>query len=285
MDSDPKKQIARLVQTACALEACAPKPGNVNRNHDFPDTSLQDFILSAIAIGPAFEDTARMDVGQIILDAVRCTRNSVNTNTNLGMVLLLAPLAKTCARASGTQEIRAELGRVLNSLTVQDARLTYEAIRLAQPGGMGREPRADISGEPSITLLESMALARERDAIAREYSTDFDITFGMGLPALKQAQAQGGDWDCMIVQAFLNILSRVPDSLISRKMGESKAQNVSQMASGALAKGGLFTTDGRAAVAEMDRQLRDKDHRLNPGTTADLTAASIFLLLFEEFRG
>jgi triphosphoribosyl-dephospho-CoA synthase len=282
MDPEPKKQIAQLVQMACALEVCAPKPGNVNRYNDFPDASLQDYVLSAIAIGPAFQNSGQVGVGQMVLDAVRRTRARVSTNTNLGMILLLAPLAKACDCVESAADVRAELKSVLHSLTVEDARLAYEAIRLAQPGGLGHAPQADVAGTPSITLTQSMALAMDWDAIAREYVTDFTITFEIGLPAVRKAHAQGADSAGAIVHAFLTILSAIPDTLIARKNGKLKAQDVSRAAADVLAKGGIFTPEGREAVAALDSQLRNSVHPLNPGTTADLTAAATFLALFEE---
>jgi triphosphoribosyl-dephospho-CoA synthase len=275
-------QIPRLVQLACALEACAPKPGNVTRYHDFCDTSLEDYLLSAAALGFALENAYQAGVGQIILDAAVNTRHWVRSNTNLGMILLFAPLVKASLHAAGAGgDIRRSLMSVLNALTVEDACLAYAAVRLMQPGGMDQVPQADISGEPTITLLQAMALAQERDAIAREYATGFAITFDIGLPALKNARSRGESYSDAIVQAFLTILSEVPDTLIARKKGMQSAQQVSQLAADVLAKGGVFTAEGQAGLVEMDNQLRDKTHTLNPGTTADLTAAATLLALFE----
>jgi triphosphoribosyl-dephospho-CoA synthase len=198
------------------------------------------------------------------------------------MILLFAPLVKGALHAAGAEgDIRGSLMSVLNALTVEDARLAYAAIRHMQPGGMDQVPQADISGEPTITLLQAMALAQERDAIAREYVTGFSITFGIGLPALKNARSHGESFSGAIVQTFLTILSEVPDTLIVRKKGMEWAQQVSQLAADVLAKGGVFTAEGQAGLVEMDNQLRDKTHMLNPGTTADLTAAATLMALLE----
>jgi triphosphoribosyl-dephospho-CoA synthase len=274
------KQIAQLIQMACVLEACAPKPGNVNRRHDFSDTSLEDFLVSAIAVGPAFENAGPATVGQIILDAVTETHRHVQSNTNLGMILLFAPLAKACLGVTNGDSIRPNLNRILNSLTVDDARLAYTAIRHAQPGGMGKVLQSDVAEAPSVTLLQAMALAQNRDSIAREYVTGFAITFDIGLPAMKEGLSRSGNFPDAIVQAFLTILSKAPDTLIARKKGNEAAQKASQSAAKVLAKGGVFTREGQDAIAEMDRALRDNEHRLNPGTTADLTTAALFLALF-----
>lgn len=274
-------QVAQAAQIACLLEVSAPKPGNVSRYADFADTRFEDFLLSAVAIGPAMERAGRDGVGQIIWRAVRDTQRLVRSNTNLGMVLLLAPLAKACF---GDGEPRENLAHVLASLTVEDARRAYAAIRLARPGGLGRAPQADVAEEPSVTLYQAMALAQERDSIAREYVTTFAITFETGYPALKEAWHTTGDPSTAIVQAYLTILARVPDTLIARKRGGDMACQVSRWAEEVLAVGGVFTAQGRKALVELDRTLRDERHTLNPGTTADLTAAAIFLVLLYDLR-
>jgi triphosphoribosyl-dephospho-CoA synthase len=287
------KQIAQLAQIACILEACAPKPGNVNRTHDFSDTSLEDFLLSAAAIGPAFENAAQTGIGETVFHATVETRRWVKTNTNLGLILLLAPLVKTCitiaeihdAEASvkmNSKNIRQCLSATLNSLTIEDARHAYAAIRLAQPGGLGRVSQADITHEPDITLLQAMELAQDRDAVAREYATGYAITYETGLPALNDALGREGDCSKAIVQTFLTILKHVPDTLIARKRGFDVANRVSQQARDILNLGGVYTPKGQAALAEMDRLLRDETHTLNPGATADLAAAAIFLSLIEK---
>jgi triphosphoribosyl-dephospho-CoA synthase len=288
-----EKQIAQLAQMACIWEACAPKPGSVNRAHDFSDASLEDFLTSAIAIGPSFESAASACVGKTIWRATQDTQRLVHSNTNLGIILLLSPLVKACltnaeiavSRASlkvVPESLRQSLRDILNSLSVEDTRLTYAAIRLAEPGGLGRVPQADVSQEPSITLLQAMALAQDRDSIAREYVSGFGITFETGLPALKESLSLARNFSSAVVQTFLVILSRVPDTLIARKRGYDSAIQVSKRAKKVLQAGGIFTPRGREELAVMDRKLRDTNHTLNPGTTSDLTAAAIFLVLIEN---
>lgn len=267
-------------QAACVFEVCAPKPGNVHRGADFADTRFEDFLLSAAAIGPAFAAAGRLGVGEIVWQAILDTHRLVDSNTNLGLVLLLAPLAQACL-APG--DIRGNLGKVLAELSVEDARLVYRAIRAAQPGGLGRSAEGDVQEEaPTITLREAMALARGRDAIAREYVTGFAITFEIGLPALWETSKAASRPDEAIIQTFLTIVARVPDTLIARKRGEAASVQVSRQAAGVLAHGGVFTADGRRALAEFDRALRDERHTLNPGTTADLVAAATFLYFLRQ---
>jgi triphosphoribosyl-dephospho-CoA synthase len=282
MNKRTAREIAQLAQKACVLEICAAKPGNINRNHDFTDSSLEDYILSAIAIGPAFENAPGLSVGQIVWQATFDTRKLVRPNTNLGIILLLAPLVKACAIASDMDGIRQNVRAALDALSVEDARIAYRAIRLANPGGLGKAPEADVAEDPSITLLQAMKLAQARDSIAREYATGFEITFEIGYPALKKALSRGADFSSAAVQTYLSILSEVPDTLIARKRDFETARQVSVRAGEVLELGGIFTPEGRTAIAAMDKELRDPGHTLNPGTTADLTTAAIFLALIEQ---
>jgi triphosphoribosyl-dephospho-CoA synthase len=286
--------IAQAAQMACLLEVSAPKPGNVNRLHDFSDLHFEDLLLSGLAIGPAMENAFKYSVGQIISHAIQDTRLLVSTNTNLGIVLLLAPLVKACSFETGGTRIvkhdqefiartRENLTAILVGLTVEDAQLAYAAIRMVNPGGMGKVSQSDISEEPSITLLKAMSLAKENDSIASEYGSRYQITFEIGLPALKETLQAGKDLASAIVQAYLVVLSRVPDTLIARKMGKDKAIQVSQWAEEVLKKGGTLTLEGWQAIAELDRKLRDENHSLNPGTTADLITAAVFLHLYDQY--
>ena len=288
---DISKRVAQLVREACIREVSAPKPGNVNRNHNFSDTAFEDFILSAEAVVPAFEKAGQTGVGRIVWQAITDCRSQVRSNTNLGIVLLLAPLAKACLEAgekSGsvntvdTKQLRQVLHDVLHSLTVEDARLAYEAIRVAKPGGMHKVSAEDITEEPSVSLLEAMELAKATDAIASEYVTDFEITFEIAFPALKEALSRGADYLNAVVHAFLYVLSRVPDTLIARKNGAEISRQISHWAADALTYGGVYSSLGRGKISRLDNVLCDRTHKLNPGTTADLTTAAIFLDLYSE---
>ena len=279
MDSD---KIGLAAEMACLLEVCAEKPGNVTRRKDFNDACFEDFVISAAAIGPAFRRAADATVGEIILRAVRATRRLVGGNTNLGIVLLLAPLAKA-AGLDHSDELRLAVSSVLRNLTVDDARLTYEAIRLASPAGMETVQQYDVQEtDVNITLREAMGQARDRDALAREYVTDFEITFEVGLTAFQWILEQGAGMSEAVVQTFLSILAQVPDTLIARKKGIEAAREVSGRAGQVLKRGGIFSEKGQAEIKRLDLALRDKGHTLNPGTTADLTAAVLFVYLVEN---
>ena len=274
--------VAAAAQLACLLEAHAPKPGNVSPGRGFTDVSYDDFVASAAAIGAPFAAVAERPLGTLVRDAIDATARWAPTNTNLGIVLLLAPLTKAALAEAGARDLRAALRRVLDGTTVDDARAVYAAIRQVNPGGLGRTSDQDVAREPTQTLLDVMRLAADRDGIAREYDTAFAATFEIGVPALRQARADGLGWDDAIVEAFLTLLAAASDTHIARRAGRERAANVSRLAVSVLADGGVRSDAGRRSVARFDRSLRDERHSANPGTTADLTTAAIFVLLLDD---
>lgn len=283
--------IAGAAQLACLLEASAPKPGNVSPGIDFGDTTYEDFLASAVAVGVPLGGAGSRPVGATIRLAVQATRRWTNANTNLGIVLLLAPLARAAtvfldgsvasARAIciAPSVLRASLQTVLAETTVDDARDTYAAIRLASPGGLGSADHQDVSGEPTVTLTDAMRLAADRDGVAREYATNFQATFETGTPTIVEARRAGLDWNDAIVQTYLTLLAAQPDTHITRRAGRALAEDVTRQARTALDRGGVLTPDGRAEIARMGASLRDARNHANPGTTADITTAAIFVAL------
>src|SRR5437867_8207944 len=272
--------VATAAQLACLLEASAPKPGNVSPFAGFRDARYEDFLASAAAIGPAFAAAGERPLGATIRAAVEATARWAPSNTNLGLVLLLAPLARA-ALTPGGASLRARLAATLAATTVADARDTYAAIRLAAPGGLGRAPDQDVAGTPSATLRDVMAMAVERDAIAREYASDFRTTFELGAPALRAALADRLPWRDAVVETYLTLLAAAPDTHIARKLGLPAAVTVQQRGRSVPDAGGVRTAAGREAIAALDGELRDEANTLNPGATADLTGAAIYLVLLE----
>ena len=252
--------VAAAAQLACVLEVSAEKPGNITPSHDFGDTTYEDMLRCAIAIGP--ELIAERGVGETVLAVVR-TRVAP-ANTNLGIALLLAPLAKA---ALAGRPLREKLGETLRALDVADARAAYEAIRLASAGGLDERVEHDVRAEPEIGLREAMAAAADRDSVASEYVTDFALTFDVGLPALRDLTREA------IVELHLRLLAHTPDTLIARKAGAEAAEQVSEGAREVLA--------GRRTLRSFDASLRTDGNKLNPGTTADLVTATVFVALVE----
>jgi triphosphoribosyl-dephospho-CoA synthase len=273
------EDIAAAGQLACLLEVSAPKPGNVSPNLHFRDTRYEDFLASAVAIGPALGAAGVRPLGATIKAAVEATARWTRSNTNLGIVLLLAPLARAASRPGG--DLRSRLARVLDETTVEDAAEVYAAIRLARPGGLGHAAVEDVAGAPSVTLREAMRLAAHRDAVAREFVTDFTMTFEIGVPALRAAREAGLPWTDATVEGYLRLLGVQADTHIARKLGVAAAEAVSRRALEVQAAGGVRSPAGREALAAFDAELRDATNSRNPGTTADLTCAALFVVILE----
>jgi len=275
-------EVATAAQLACLLEVSAPKPGNVCPGHDFHDTRYEDFLASAVAIGPALSTAGERPLGTTIRSAVEATARWTRSNTNLGIVLLLAPLARSARTArTGGGALRQQLSRVLAATTVADAAEAYAAIRLARPAGLGQAAAEDVTAAPTVTLRDAMALAADRDGVAQEYATDFRLTFEVGAPALRAARHAGLSWSDATIEGYLGLLAEHPDTHIARKLGRAEAERVSARAAEVRRAGGVRTPGGREALAALDRELRDERNSRNPGTTADLTCAALFVVILE----
>jgi triphosphoribosyl-dephospho-CoA synthase len=272
------ESVAGAAQLACVLEVSAEKPGNITPSHDFHDTSYEDMLRGAIAIGPELARAGERGVGETVLAVVEASRRAAPVNTNLGIALLLAPLAKA-ALESG--DLRARLGATLRALDVADARAAYAAIRLAQAGGLDERVEHDVRSEPTVGLREAMASAAERDSIASEYASDYALTFETGVPALVAALDDGLAVRDGIVELHLRLLDAAPDTLIARKRGADAAEHVSAGARDVLDAGGVRTAAGSRALHGFDASLREPGNPLNPGTTADLVTATLFVALVE----
>lgn len=285
------RKVGLYASLACVMEATAPKPGNVHRGADFADCSFADFALSGLAIAPALERLARGEytVGPAVLAAVQAMRTSVNTNTYLGTLLLLAPLV---AVPSG-DSLANGLPRILSELTANDAAAIYAAIRLAAPGGLGTAPAHDVQQTPPASLLEAMSAAAERDRVARQFVTGFGdilnfatpvLLRGLGLPTATPIPGPDfieAPWTLQeaIVWLHVRLLAEFSDSLIARKCGPEAAAHCQHLARLAIAAPDHEAYGYR--LGDLDFWLRAAGNSRNPGTTADLVAATLFVVLRE----
>ncbi len=271
--------LGQMASLACLYEVTAPKPGNVHRGADFEDVSFFDFATSAIAIAPIINHARCQSLGQTILQSIRATHARVGSNTNLGMVLLIAPLA-----AAETAE-RDALRCVLQNLDASDATDVYQAIRSAAPGALGTSDQWDVHDNAGITdLIAAMQFAAARDMIAYQYANDFETVFDHIVPDLTNERIAGNDDDAVslsdrIVHAHVRQMARTPDSLIARKCGKELAQQSADRAARVLASGEIGSSAYAHQLADLDFWLRSDGHRRNPGTTADLIAAGLFVAL------
>jgi triphosphoribosyl-dephospho-CoA synthase len=268
-----RDSLEHRVQLACLLEVSAAKPGNITPSHDFSDTTYADMVASGLALGSAFacRRARRQGVGDLIADGVRATAHVTDANTNLGIVLLFAPLVRAAATRTGDETLATGTERVLAQLDVDDAAAAFAAIVQARPGGLGDAPEHDVRAPASVSLREAMAAAAHRDSIASEYATGYAIVFDEGLPLLAGALRERPSTLDAIVSLHLALLAARPDTLIARKAGVEAARAV--MAAARQVRDGLLSLD------DFDASLRGDDHRLNPGTTADLVAATLLAAL------
>ena len=214
---------------ACEQEVLAPKPGNVNGYNDGHNMQVVDFIKSAHAIAPALTQT-NSSVGQRILAAIEATQAVVNCNTNLGIVLLFAPLCVAIEQCDDLEQLPEQLEHVLKNLTVQDAQDCYQAIRLAHAGGLGNVAEHDVNSVPNITLLQAMNEAKDRDTIAAQYLNNYHEIRTIGLENLTSAIICGESVEWATTFAYLKLLSNIPDTLIIRKQSFETADKVSSKA-------------------------------------------------------
>jgi triphosphoribosyl-dephospho-CoA synthase len=274
MSSGPPPAVLRQhFLAACELDVTAVKPGNVRIGVGAHGMTADDFLRSAQACAPAL---SRRDasVGQRVLEAIRCTQRVVRCNTNLGIVLLAAPLFR--AAEAGGGDLRTAMEQQLAGLDRSDAIQVYQAIRLARPGGLGTSDQYDVTEEPQVTLLEAMRAAEERDSVARQYARGYRDVFDLGLSQWRYALARFEDEAWAATHLYLVYLSTWRDSLIERKFGAATAQTVSERAREFHSQLSSYCDldDFKACLLSWDEQLRNSG--LNPGTSADLTVATVF---------
>jgi triphosphoribosyl-dephospho-CoA synthase len=273
--------LARAVRAACEEEIAAFKPGNVSLDASGHGMHAEQFLASAKAIAAPISAPS-LGVGERILAAIEATRKVVDTNTNLGIVLLAAPLLHAAWQRKQDESWAHALEHTLDQLTLADAQLAYQAIRLAQPGGLGEVAEHDVSQPPTVNLREAMQAAAERDTIALQYASGYRLVLELGLACYKRTLAQGVSQRWATVACYLALLARVPDSLIVRKHGYRVAREVSLQAAPFM----QALEDDQAPESLLprmqawDRELKAK--KINPGTSADLTVAALLAFKLQE---
>lgn len=269
--------VRRALRRALMAELDAPKPGNVSLASPGHGMTATDFVRSADVVVPTL-CTDQATVGERIYAAVRDTRAAVGCNTNLGIVLLCAPLAHAALAPHPGGDLRARLEAVLARLSVADAALAYRAIRLAAPAGLGSSAEHDVREEPAVSLQEAMSFAAPRDRIARQYATGYRDIFELGVPRFLEIREEEGGVAWAVLCVYLEFLARFPDSHVARKHGANTAEAVRREAAAvrdhlARERRDVF----HPALRAFDKRL--KGAGINPGTTADLTVAAVFVAL------
>ena len=249
---DTASEISRRLELAMLFEVSAyPKPGNIHRTRDYPDTRFEHFLASAVACRASYETAAKRGsliskgklhpedalVGRIIRDAaVNVVRSQRGGNTSLGTVTLLVPLAVAAGmkftKRLSLRRLRLNLKRVLESTTEADTVAFYEAVASSKPGGLGKAPQFDVKDPSSrpeilrrkIDLLDVFRMAAGWDSICLEWTTNYSITFDLGYPFFKRELSKTDDINQATVDTYLRILCEKPDTLIARKAGTGKAR-------------------------------------------------------------
>lgn len=272
--SEQRAQQARQAYLlACELELRAFKPGNVSIHSEGHDMTVEDFRHSARVSAPYLTDVS-LGLGERIHRAILATREAVGCNTNLGIVLLAAPLLGAFLGPNPIP-LQKAVENLLLGTSIEDAEWVYQAIRCANPAGLGEVAEEDVSTAPRVTLRQAMQLAAHRDSVARQYSNSFADVFQTAVPLYDSRLSQGADEEWAVVAVYVRLLSLLPDSHIERKWGEACAKQITaRMGEVASRLDQAGTADMKLDVLrEADREF--KSIGINPGTTADLTVATI----------
>lgn len=272
-------------------EASARKVGNVHPDASFEDMTHATFLSAAHAIGEALDRSQTLGLGDTVLACTVAMLNEVQVNTSLGTLLLIVPLAicdAECGDAAATGDASVQRDEVripsdssmvayLSRTHAADARRIYEAIAACKPGGLGASKTWDVHSQPPENILVAMRIASEWDDVALQYANGFlqVAEYGRRLKSM----LEGG---CLLSDAIrslqIEILAERPDSLIVRKHGKEQGERIMQHARACLQSGPYGSPAYEAQWAALDQELRNPSKRMNPGTTADLIAASLYTI-------
>jgi triphosphoribosyl-dephospho-CoA synthase len=306
------KHISRCLELAILLETSAHKPGNVSIVTNFESTRYEHFLASAVAAGPSFEHAAEQGIavsreeihvadvriGYIIKSCIADINSwQHGGNTLLGTVILLSPMAVAAGMTMwrdrfDLSRLRKNLNLIVQSTTPGDAVDVYEAIRIANPSGLGKAPDLDINDptaverirDEKISLYEVFKIAEKYDTVCSEWTKNYPVTFDLAYPCLVNHLRNSQDPSLAIVQTFLHVLARVPDTFIARKTSLEKAREVSLRAKEITELGGPGTSQGRKSLDKLDKELKKSGNLLNPGTTADIIGAALALCILGGYR-
>lgn len=276
-----QQQLSAAYQYACEVELQAFKPGNVSVYADGHGMTVEDFRVSAKQSAAPISDV-NYSLGERIYYAVKATRDAVGCNTNLGIILLSAPLLMAAEKASTVPELRIRLAEILANSTITDAEWVFRAIALAAPGGLGESKQQDVAQKPDVTLTRAMQIASEKDRIALQFTTNYKDVFDFLVLRYNFALNRWGDAGWSAVAVFSAMLAKYPDSHIERKYGNLHTRMVMDT---------MALVDDKLSEAGKPEQLVDylkiidtkfKLAGINPGTTADLTVVTVLTVQLQQ---
>lgn len=277
------EQLSELYRQACEVDVQAFKPGNVSVYADGHDMTVADFRISAkVSAAPLCNPD--YSLGEKIYYAVKATREAVGCNTNLGIILLCAPLIQAIGYKKSGLTLRQAVSKVIREATIEDADWVFKAITLASPGGLGSSDQQDVNQKASVTLLEAMKIASVKDRIALQYTTDYQDIFNFLVLRYNASLDRWGDRNWSAVAAYADMLSQFPDSHIERKYGDQYSEMVAVKM--ALLSAELSKTDNPEQIKPLlfclDQELKFYD--INPGTTADMIVATVLTAFLEDLN-
>ena len=277
------KRLSALYRQACEIELQAFKPGNVSIYADGHDMTVDDFRISAQVSAPAICNP-QFSLGEKIYYGVKATREAVGCNTNLGILLLCAPLIQAAHRIDEGSTLRQQVQRVLKRTTIADADWVFKAIALAAPGGLGRSDAQDVADPATMTLTDAMQLASSRDRVALQYCSGYKDIFDFGILRYNSRLKQWGFDKWAAVAVYVGLLSRYPDSHIVRKYGNRYSSLVAERM--AFLNEELEKSENPEQLEPVFQRIDHefKSQGINPGTTADLTVATVLAALLKDFQ-
>ncbi len=298
------RNIAQLGEIAALLEVSGyPKPGNVHRTQNFVDMTYEDFLISASVLRENLEIVAhnatkyypnllnKIYLGEAILRTVKITNKLVSTNTNLGISMLMIPLSAGFGALHNSENIYnlpKIVDIIMKNTQPDDAVALTKAIVLSKAGGMNESSKYDVNNsntlneilDNQVNLYDLLKISSKYDKISYELVNGLPIISEYGFPTFTKYYDEYSKND-VTLEIFLTLLSNVPDTLINRKYGEDVANNVSHKAKQILKETDISTEERLKALQDFDKYLRNKKY--NPGTTADFTAASLFVGLVDKY--
>ncbi len=276
-----KDQLKTLYLRACELELQTFKPGNVSIYADGHDMVVDDFRLSAKVSAESITNP-NYTLGEKIYYATRKTQEAVNCNTNLGILLLAAPLFEAVKYVTTSVSLQQAVEQVLNETTLADANWVFKAIALANPGGLGSADQQDVHKEASVTLVEAMTLAKDKDRIAAQYAMGYKDIFTIAILMYNSSMDRCCDPRVASLSVYAGLLSHFPDSHIERKYGKKYSDLVQSKMESIATR--LLDYEDFSAIEETLYEIDSEFKRLgiNPGTTADLTVATLLAVFIQD---
>lgn len=266
--------LSQAYKSACMDELQALKPGNVHIFADGHGMTIHDFIKSADVTADIITNP-NLSLGERVFYAVDATQQAVAQNTNLGVLLLCAPLVEAAYRLKPSQTFEQSLHDTLNQTTVSDAQWVSKAIVLANPAGLGKVKQGDVHDAVALNLLELMQLAQFKDRIAWNYANAYSDIMWFGINRYRDAMLKWEKPAWAATALYLGLLSGQADTHIVRKFGEATAKTVMQEASDLEL---LYWQTSNPKLMQkplLNWDVSLKQRGINPGTSADFVVATL----------